>query len=82
MPFLNLLDRIGIVIASEVSKIRHESIILTYEVTGISPQSKTVAQELNGFASSGTLYPPLNRILREPFNAEYVSVQMTKDNVL
>jgi hypothetical protein len=27
----------------------------TYEVTGISPQSITLAQELNGFASSGTL---------------------------
>jgi hypothetical protein len=27
----------------------------TYEVTGISPQSKTFAHELNGFASKGTL---------------------------
>lgn len=38
----------------------------TYEVTGISPQSITFAQLLNGFASSGTLYPPLKRTLREP----------------
>lgn len=27
----------------------------TYEVTGISPQSSTVAQLLNGLASRGTL---------------------------
>ena len=38
----------------------------TYEVTGISPQSNTLAQLLNGFAPSGTLYPPLKRTLREP----------------
>ena len=40
---------------------------LAYEVTGMSPQSMTVAQLLNGLASSGTLYPPLNRTLREPW---------------
>lgn len=33
----------------------------TYEVTGISPQSKTVAQLLKGLASRGTLYPPLRQ---------------------
>lgn len=33
--------------------------IHTYEVTGISPQSRTVAQLLKGFVASGTLYPPL-----------------------
>jgi hypothetical protein len=38
----------------------------TYDVTGISPQSRTVAQLLNGFVSNGTLYPPLNPTLREP----------------
>jgi hypothetical protein len=37
-----------------------------YDVTGISPQSRTVAQLLNGFVSSGTLYPPLKPTLREP----------------
>jgi hypothetical protein len=37
-----------------------------YEVTGISPQSKTVAQLLKGFVSNGTLYPPLKPTLREP----------------
>jgi hypothetical protein len=35
-------------------------------VTGISPQSTTLAHELKGFAFNGTLYPPLNPILREP----------------
>lgn len=48
--------------------------VIAYEVTGISPQSSTVAQELNGLVSSGTLYPPLNRTLREPFSTEDVSV--------
>lgn len=38
----------------------------TYEVTGMSPQSMTLAHELKGFALSGTLYPPLNPTLREP----------------
>jgi hypothetical protein len=32
----------------------------------MSPQSITFAHELNGLASSGTLYPPLKRTLREP----------------
>lgn len=31
----------------------------TYEVTGISPQSSTVAQLSKGLVSRGTLYPPL-----------------------
>lgn len=35
----------------------------TYEVTGMSPQSRTVAQLLNGFVSRGTLYPPLKAVL-------------------
>lgn len=33
-----------------------------YEVTGISPQSRTFAHPLKGFVSRGTLYPPLERI--------------------
>lgn len=32
----------------------------SYEVTGMSPQSSTVAQLLKGFVLRGTLYPPLN----------------------
>lgn len=35
----------------------------THEVTGISPQSSTEAQLLNGFVSRGTLYPPLKPTL-------------------
>ena len=42
----------------------------THDVTGMSPQSITFAQELNGFASSGTLYPPLNPTFREPFSPD------------
>lgn len=29
----------------------------------MSPQSRTVAQLLNGFVSRGTLYPPLKAVL-------------------
>lgn len=39
---------------------------VSYDVTGISPQSRTVAQLLKGFVSKGTLYPPLKPILCEP----------------
>jgi hypothetical protein len=43
-----------------------------YDVTGISPQSKTVAQLLKGFVANGTLYPPLKPTLREPMcNQDY-----------
>lgn len=38
-------------------------LLRTYEVTGISPQSRTVAQLLNGFVARGTLYPPLKAVL-------------------
>ncbi len=34
---------------------------LSYDVTGMSPQSRTVAHELNGLVSNGTLYPPLSK---------------------
>lgn len=40
----------------------------SYEVTGMSPQSRTVAQLLKGFVSNGTLYPPLKPTLREPMD--------------
>jgi hypothetical protein len=55
-----------------------------YDVTGISPQSRTVAQLLNGFVSSGTLYPPLKPTLREPMRAKkgisvYAVGGLTKD---
>jgi hypothetical protein len=37
----------------------------------MSPQSRTVAQLLNGFVSNGTLYPPLKPTLREPVFAKW-----------
>ena len=68
MPLFDLLDSPCIIVANSIrregSLQRSQS---THEVTGISPQSSTVAQLSNGFASRGTLYPPLNRTLREPF---------------
>lgn len=42
-------------------------------MTGMSPQSKTVAQLLNGFVSNGTLYPPLKPTLREPVFTNRIS---------
>ena len=53
-----------------------------YDVTGISPQSRTVAQLLKGFASSGTLYPPLNRTLREPLPRSRVSLRLIRVYIL
>jgi len=46
----------------------------TNDVTGMSPQSSTLAQELNGFTSSGTLYPPLNPTRCEPSTPGTASV--------
>ncbi len=69
MSFLDLVDGVGIIVS--IAPISTATVTIypsgAYEVTGISPQSRTVAQLLNGFASRGTLYPPLNRTLREPF---------------
>jgi hypothetical protein len=42
------------------------SLGVAYDVTGISPQSNTRAQELNGFVAKGTLYPPLPSSVRKP----------------
>ena len=56
MAFFDLLDCIGVVISEKPS----EPLLMrmsyeTYDVTGISPQSRTVAQLLKGLASRGTL---------------------------
>jgi hypothetical protein len=51
------LDCIGVVVAKR-NRVRAGFLLigrLTYDVTGMSPQSRTVAQLLNGLASSGTL---------------------------
>lgn len=51
-----------------VSRVRSLLVsVLTYEVTGISPQSRILNSLWKGLASRGTLYPPLNPNLREPF---------------
>ncbi len=63
MALLNLLERICIVVPAQMHKSASSRPDFaetrrwkaTYEVTGISPQSMTFAQELNGFAASGTL---------------------------
>lgn len=51
----------------------------THEVTGISPQSSTEAQLLNGFVSRGTLYPPLKPTLVRYKNC-YVTVLAKRGN--
>ena len=73
MAFFNLLNGICIVIATDHQTLPFFETFLTHEVTGISPQSKTVAQLSKGFAASGTLYPPLNRTFREPLASVAVS---------
>lgn len=59
MTFFNLLDRVGIVVTEDVSVLSVSAKTIdkveTYDVTGTSPQSSTVAQLLKGLASSGTL---------------------------
>ena len=78
VSFLDLVDGVGIVVStvtvSTVTVLSHPN--GTHEVTGISPQSSTVAQLLNGFASRGTLYPPLNPILCEPSRSHSTVVSM------
>lgn len=37
----------------------------TYEVTGISPQSRIRRSLVNGFALRGTLYPPLRLLISD-----------------
>ena len=59
MPIFDLLDRVGIVVTGKVSVLDIYGAITwkgeTYDVTGMSPQSSTVAQLLKGLASRGTL---------------------------
>lgn len=59
MTFFDLLDCVGIVVTKNVSVLSGSSMtdekVETYDVTGTSPQSSTVAQLLKGLASSGTL---------------------------
>jgi hypothetical protein len=70
VAFFDLLQSVGIVVSSvqcqQLQMPSNHSVESTYDVTGMSPQSMTLAQELKGFALSGTLYPPLNPTLREP----------------
>lgn len=73
MALFDLLDCVGVVIAISLvndTVFRWCFDYTTYDVTGMSPQSRTLAQLLKGFVSSGTLYPPLKRTLREPFAVE------------
>ena len=67
VTLFNLLKRISVVVPAHMTKSAsarsphsdpdkaHMRWKATYEVTGMSPQSMTLAHELNGFASSGTL---------------------------
>lgn len=58
MALFNLLNCVFIVIPAKHIKDIFQLLLLEekpYEVTGISPQSNTVAQLLKGFASRGTL---------------------------
>ena len=58
VAFLDLLERVRIVVPFHyVNTYNLELVYIkcAYEVTGISPQSMTLAHELKGFAFNGTL---------------------------
>lgn len=59
VAFFDLLDCMGVVVAGAVSGFCSSSALAwkggTHDVTGMSPQSTTVAQLLKGLASRGTL---------------------------
>lgn len=62
MPFFDLVQGVGVVVPEAVLASlarRGAGRGDAHEVTGMSPQSSTVAQLLKGFVSRGTLYPPL-----------------------
>jgi len=69
MPFLDLFQGVVVVVAVAGAQYsgHQEARTGTYEVTGISPQSMTVAQELKGLALRGTLYPPYRFKRRLPW---------------
>jgi hypothetical protein len=71
VAFFDLVNGVCIIITISSSEVfSSRKLLKTYEVTGMSPQSITVAQLLNGLASRGTLYPPLKRTLREPLHTQ------------
>lgn len=78
VSFFNLVKSPGIVIPARQFSICTiaDADSRTYDVTGMSPQSRTVAQLLNGFVSNGTLYPPLKPTLREPVFTNRISAYM------
>jgi len=59
VAFFDLVDRPGVVVAwfivSSSREIDTAWLRISYDVTGISPQSSTFAHELNGLAAKGTL---------------------------
>ncbi len=79
MSFLDLVDGVGVIVSATTVRTAAPTTTIdgrAYEVTGMSPQSSTFAQLSNGFASRGTLYPPLNRTLREPFRLQSTIVSL------
>lgn len=71
VAFLDLVESPGIVIPMiffwSMARCMKQRRRKTYEVTGMSPQSSTVAQLSKGLVSRGTLYPPLNAHLVRGF---------------
>ena len=67
MAVLNLLEGPSVVVSSSLSVLGVSAKRnATHDVTGISPQSSTVAQLLKGLVLRGTLYPPLSSWLALP----------------
>lgn len=83
VSLLNLTEGKGVVISWQVSG--NPPLLMrlgqTYEVTGISPQSRTVAQLLNGLVFRGTLYPPLRVVVSRAFARRRRCPVLTRDSV-
>lgn len=68
VAFLDLAEGPGVVVSMEkrhceyLEELGECRLRITYDVTGMSPQSRTLAQLLKGLTSKGTLYPPLHSV--------------------
>ena len=79
MALFNLVQSPAVVVAidsvSEWAKEIDRIGLCAYLVTGMSPQSRTVAQLLKGFVASGTLYPPLlSQVRSDSHHANFFSM--------
>ena len=69
VSLLDLMESPRVVVAGKSKQglaIRGLHLWESHDVTGMSPQSRTLAQLWNGFVARGTLYPPLSPMSFSP----------------